>query len=447
MRFVSMFLVVVYMSTICVFVNAQDGKPFSGIELDGVVPANSYKDNNLKIYLELSAANNPGLKAAFENWKSALSVVPQSQALSDPKFTFTYFIEEIETRLGPQRGKVSVSQSFPWFGKLDAKKDSAAAKAEAARYEYENKKLELFYRVKKSYYEYSYVASALILAKENQKLLGHYEAIARRKYQTSTALHPDVIRAQIELTLIDDVIQGLYNLQEPLVSELKLAMDFNNESSGVKFDWPGKLVPLEIDIERDKILSNILLSPLVLGMAQKVYAAKAAEVLARKTVYPDITVGIDWINIGEPAAEVIDGGKDALAVMFGMNIPLWADKNKAIQSQAAAGTRRAKLSQMQEINDRLVQADRLMYDIKEARRKMRLYDSILGQKADDLVKTSEAAYRSGTLQFFSLIDALRLQLKYKLNYERAVVDYMQKIAELEKLSGGSLPVTGLEQAQ
>ena len=112
MRFVSMFLVVFYMSTICVFVNAQDGKPFSGIELDGVVPANSYKDNNLKIYLELSAANNPGLKLHL---KIEIGIIgrSQSQALSDPKFTFTYFIEEIETRLGPQRGKVSVSQSFP----------------------------------------------------------------------------------------------------------------------------------------------------------------------------------------------------------------------------------------------------------------------------------------------------------------------------------------------
>ena len=36
----------------------------------------------------------------------------------------------------------------------------------------------------------------------------------------------------------------------------------------------GKLVPLEIDIERDKILSNILLSPLVLGMAQKLTLQK-----------------------------------------------------------------------------------------------------------------------------------------------------------------------------
>ncbi len=394
--------------------------------------------NDLQIYLELSAKNNPGLKAAFESWKAALSVVPQAEALSDPRFTFTYFVEEIETRLGPQSSKIGIAQAFPWFGKLDAKKDSATAMAEAVRYDFESKKLDLFYRVKKAYYEYSYVGTALKIASENKKLLVHYESIARTKYQTSTAMHPDVIRAQIELALIDDVIQNLQGLQEPLVSELKNAMNLDKGAERIEFDWPVKLQLHEVNMDQEAIMSNIIHSPVILGLGQKVEAARANEKLAAKTTYPDITVGVDWINIDKPDTEIENGGKDAVALMFGMNIPLWSGKNNAVKSQAAAVARNREYSRQQELNDRYSQAEKLIYEINEAKRKIKLYGSVLGQKANDLVITSEAAYRSGTLEFFSLIDAQRLQLKYKLNYERAVVDYMQKISELEKLSGGTL---------
>ena len=403
--------------------------------------------SDLNIYLELAASNNAGLKAAFQNWKEALSVVPQSEALSDPKFTFSYFIEEIETKVGPQREKIGIVQSFPWFGKLDARKDSAAALAEAARYEFENIKLGLYYQIKKTYFEYAYAATSLVIAKENQELVKHYEAIARARYQTSTAAHPDVIRSQIELSIIDDVIKSLNSLQEPLVSELKAAMNYNGDNSGLQFDWPDRVAPFEYEVDRDEIMSNIVASPAVSVMKQKLDAAKAGEILAAKSNYPDFTVGVDWIVIDEPDNEVKDAGKDALAVMFGLNIPLWGSKNKAVRQQAAARTRRAESSEIQEINDRISKADKLLYDISEAKRKMKLYGSTLGQKADDLIITSETAYRSGTLSFLSLIDAQRLRLKYKLNYERAVVDYMQKIAELEMLSGGLLKTKELEQTE
>ncbi len=43
------------------------------------------------------------------------------------------------------------------------------------------------------------------------------------------------------------------------------------------------------------------------------------------------------------------------------------------------------------------------------------------------------------IDFLSLIDAQRMLLKYELDYERAVTNNQQKLAELEMLVGTELP--------
>ncbi len=87
----------------------------------------------LSDYLRYASLNNAELRAKFEQWKAALEQIPQAGALSDPKFTYGYFIEEVETRIGPQQQKFGIMQVFPWFGKIQARTDVAAAKAQAAK--------------------------------------------------------------------------------------------------------------------------------------------------------------------------------------------------------------------------------------------------------------------------------------------------------------------------
>ncbi|MEE9371057.1 MAG: hypothetical protein V3W45_06260, partial [Sedimentisphaerales bacterium] len=58
---------------------------------------------NLQDYLRYAALHNAGLKAAFERWKAAIEQIPQAESLPDPKFTYGYFINEVETRVGPQK--------------------------------------------------------------------------------------------------------------------------------------------------------------------------------------------------------------------------------------------------------------------------------------------------------------------------------------------------------
>jgi len=121
-----------------------------------------------------------------------------------------------------------------------------------------------------------------------------------------------------------------------------------------------------------------------------------------------------------------------------MNIPLWRDSYKASQRQAKANVRKIQQQKVNTENKTIAQAIKVLYDVDDSQRKMHLYGDVLVSKAEELVHASEAAYRSGTIDFLSLIDAQRMLLKYTLDHERAITNNQQKIAELEMLIGKEL---------
>ena len=85
----------------------------------------------LEDYFQIATENNPSLQAQYKDFEAALQKVSQVSSLPDPTFSFGYFISPVETRVGPQRAKFSLSQMFPWFGTLEAQSDAASLMADA----------------------------------------------------------------------------------------------------------------------------------------------------------------------------------------------------------------------------------------------------------------------------------------------------------------------------
>ncbi len=103
-------------------------------------------------YLKQAAENNPGLQAKYAAFEAALQRVAQVNALPDPTLSFGYFISPVETRVGAQRARFSLTQMFPWFGTLAAQESRATLAAEAKYQEFLNAKNEIYYKVKAAWY-------------------------------------------------------------------------------------------------------------------------------------------------------------------------------------------------------------------------------------------------------------------------------------------------------
>ena len=101
----------------------------------------------LSDYLKTATDSNPGLQSVYKKYEMSLQRVPQVSSLANPTVSFAYGLSPIETRLGPQQAKISVTQMFPWFGTLNAKEKQAAL---IAQYDYEennNSKNKLTYNI------------------------------------------------------------------------------------------------------------------------------------------------------------------------------------------------------------------------------------------------------------------------------------------------------------
>ena len=391
----------------------------------------------LEDYLSFAALNNAGLESAFEQWKTAIEQVPQSKSLPDPKFTYGYFIKEVETRVGPQRQRLGLMQMFPWFGVIEARTDAAAAESKAAYKRYEAAKLELFYKVKDSFYEYAYLAQAVDIAKQNLELLKHFEEVARTRYTAATGSHPDIIRAQIELAILEDKLKTLEELRTPIVAGLNSILNRKND---LPLSWPEKPQFNLVKIDRSKVTAKMIAdNPQLQALDFEVVAAKARVELAKKKFYPDINIGVDWIQTDKAlAAGVRDSGKDPVIAMLSLNLPIWTNSYKAAKLQAEAQMKSRSSKKVQSQNELVAHLEKALYEYEDSARKVELYKGILIPKAREMLDASEVAYKAGTVDFLSLIDAQRKLLEFELSLERAVTMNLQKLAQLEMLIGGDL---------
>ena len=148
--------------------------------------------------LALAALNNPSLKAAYYHWLTAAYQIPQATALSDPQLSYAYFIESVETRVGPQRQKFSLRQSFPWFGTLRLRGLMASKTADAKAAAFEAKRLDLFHRVKSNWYEYALLQRGIEIHREHLQLLDLLEKVMLVHYKTGETDQISLLRIQME---------------------------------------------------------------------------------------------------------------------------------------------------------------------------------------------------------------------------------------------------------
>lgn len=389
-------------------------------------------------YLAYAALNNAGLKAAFLRWKAALKKVPQAETLPDPRFTYAYFIQRVETRVGPQRQRFALNQTFPWLGKLQLQGNAAAAAARAEKARYDAAKLKLFYQVKEAYYEYYYLARAIAVTRENMDYVEGLEGVARAAYSAGLAPYADVVRTHVELGKLDDRLKTLNDQAEPIAARLNAAL---NRSSDAPLFWPETIEDEHATFTSEQLLAWLRESnPDLRAIDNQAAGAKWGVELAKKNYFPDVMLGLEGIDTGEASMpNTKDSGKDPIIASVSINLPIWWEKYRAGEREAAAQYR-ALLRDREERQNRLTADVKWAhYKYRDADRKIELYRGALLPEARQALEVSLQTYETGKGAFLSVVDAIRVVLEFELSYERALVDRAQRLAELEMLVGRTIP--------
>lgn len=394
-------------------------------------------DADLSQLLHYARANNPGLEAAFQRWKETLERVPQATTLPEPRVSFSGYLSEVETRVGPMQARIGLAQPFPWFGELELAGNAAFEASEAAREMLEAARLDLDLRVRDAWYEYAWIEQAIVITEGNRELLTHWESVARARLETGLGSHSDVIRAQVELGKLEDRVQTLTDLRRPLVARLNAAL---NRPSDAPLPRPTFPLPEPPELDEQRIAAALDSSnPVLRAMGHRVEAAKYGTDLAEKAFYPDFFVGADYTFIGSAESPGVSGsGDDALALTLGFDLPIWRSSYRAGLREAEAQMTRTRMEQEETLNRLSSDLEMALYEFRDASRRVGLFRDSLIPKGEESVQALDTAYQSGDEGFLDLIDAERVLLEFQLQAARAEADRAKALAEIERITGITL---------
>ena len=388
--------------------------------------------DDLAVYVREAARHNAGLRQAFERWRASLERVPQATALPDPMLSYGVFIENIETRVGPQRHRLVMQQTLLWFGTLDLRGRMAMAAAGAAERELQAEGLRVVYEVTRVYYDYAYLADAIRITRQNMNLLADIETVARTLMQVGKAPQQHVIAAQVELGRLEDRLQTLTDRRGSVVAALNALM---NRPAEAPLAWPDPK-PTAVPLPDSATVVDRLLTrnPSLLALEQRIAQADSAVELARKRSWPDVTLGVTWIETGEGPLAVPDNGQDAVLGTVAINLPIWRRTLRA-GVRGAQAARQAALAARREAENQLrARLEEALFRLRAADRQVRLYTDSLTPKAEQAYRTAQAGYAAGTVDFQGLVESQRLLLTFQLARERALADRAQRLAQVRMLA-------------
>lgn len=393
--------------------------------------------NDLKNFLVLAAENNNELRAAFHKWQAAMKKAVQADTLPDPKFVFGYYTTPLETRGGPARYKYGLSQTLPFFGKLDSKEQVALKEADGFKAQFDSLKLDTYYAVKKVYYEYAYLARAIDITRENIELMKYLEKIATARYTTGSAKHSDIIRPQVELGKLQDRLNSLNDLKYPLAAQLNALLDRPAET---EISFPASIPVMKIMDSEDALHALIEEgNPRLIYWDTVVAKEEAGKDLAEQNYYPDFTFGVDVTEVDEARNPGVTGdGRNPVMTSMSFNIPIWLDARDAAVEESNARILSAKRSRSGLERKLKADLELALYKYRDAGRKINLYRDTLVPKAEQALGVTIEGFITGKGTSLNLVDAEKTLLELQLAYYRALTDQVQRLAEIETLVGQEL---------
>lgn len=296
-----------------------------------IIFSQQLNSQSIETYLQIAAKNNPDIASAYTKFEAALQKLPQVNALPDPNLSMSVFGKMVETRVGRQEAKFTLSQMFPWFGTLQAKENVANAMAEANFQNYLDIRNEVFFNVKKVYAELFEIHRMLNLEEENLKILDTYKELALSKFKSGKGLMVDVIRIDIKrnesLTNIKLLNDKLTPFQTAFNKLLNRTIDEN-----IVLNDQLPITNLNTEVTTDSLLLN---NPKLLGLDKQIAAFENQVIVAKKEGLPKFGLGIDYSIISKrDVPDLALNGQDVLMPMISVSLPIFRKKYNAAQQEA-----------------------------------------------------------------------------------------------------------------
>lgn len=410
------------------------------------------RDADLGTFVGLAIRRNPRLRAARDAVLAKLAKVPQVTALPDPVVQSAIRAEPISTAAGDIYLELRASQMFPVPAKLDERGWIALEEARSALEELRSAHNRVIEETQAAYFRLYYVDQSIGVTQESQKLLREIQDNIQARLRAGTALQSDALRAQLELSNLDNELLRLAQLRGTALARLNTLMDRAPDAS---LPVPAAFEPARIEAKLDALVAAAAENhPDLKRLQHQMERDRHAVRLARLGYWPEFTLGFLWTyldprgafepppnpqtGIIPPSPQMSERGTDSWGILFGMNLPIWSEKIEA-------GIREARYRQSETAARLHDERNRVYFDIQDRLLKVQtgeqlvdLFSATIIPQARQTFEVSRTAYTTGRVDFLTLEENWRRLLDVQLLLERSLSQLGEDFAALEEAVGQEL---------
>ncbi|GMV06890.1 MAG: hypothetical protein AMXMBFR53_31650 [Gemmatimonadota bacterium] len=380
---------------------------------------------------------NPRLHAMRAGAEAAALRRPEASTLPDPMLQLGVMnlgLPELRADMPSSMApSVQLMQMIPFPGKLGLKGDIAELDEARAASATDEMAWEMRAMAATMFWELYALDRRLEVMGETLALLRDFQQVAKAMYVSGMGRQADVLRADVEVARMDGEIRSMSAMRTAMAARLNALRDLPADApvaSPAPGPLPGRLPG------RDTLAAWAEASrPLLAEGRQAVEQAGSRVALARKELWPDLTVGVAY---GQRGAEM--GTERMGSAMVGFSLPVFAGRRQhAMRDEALAmermadaelGSRRAEVAAR--VEELLAEADR-------TRSLGALYRDEILPEARATVESALSSYRVGAVDFMTLVDAQMNVNRFEGELHQLVADYGKAVAALESTVARVMP--------
>jgi outer membrane protein TolC len=340
---------------------------------------------------------------------------------------------------------LTLAQQFPWLGTLKLRGELADRDVRIAVAELATAQLDAVTAVRRAYFDLHAAEKTGSLLAENRKLLELFRDNAKARLTTG-GTQQDVIRAETLISELDRVLasnqQNLATARAALARQLHISPEADLHTLT---ELPMATVPAEIERLYQLALTA---RPELRGRLEAIARDEKAVELARKRFYPNMTLGLTYMDMEKTNAMTpkTAGGMPNVGLFVAFNLPVYRKKYRAgvfeAQERAIADTKlyEAEWDEANsEIQDFLTQA-KVQQNVLSL-----LRDSIL-PRAKDTLELARTDYENGNVDIATVLSSEREVLQIEIQIAQIEAEEGKALAALERAIGCQVNERTLESA-
>lgn len=423
------------------------------LELDKL--DNASRDNlTLNKVVKLSVLNDPWLLGNKYSQQAIESNGIAASTYADPKVTIGVlnlptdgfdFNQEGMTQL-----KIGVSQMFPRGESLKIKQNQLKLQASQFPYQREDRKSKVTVQVSQLWLDVYKAQESIALIQKNRSLFEQLVDVAESSYSTTIGKtrQQDIIRAQLELTRLDDRLTLLKQKKEIfLLSLSEWLYDFSNEElqneniikslnlvlpkqfPNIKMINSKKLSNNESSID---LLDGFKNHPSIRNIDQKIKAVSKGINLAKQKYKPQFGMNTSY---GYRDDDLIGKSRaDLFSVGVSFDIPIFTQNKQDKELQAAIlKTKSVKSEKWLQLRRLMTSFEVTKVNLERLKDRDTLYKSELIPQINEQAEASLTAYTNDDGDFSEVVRARIAQLNAKIDALNISVEIQKNIVKYNYL--------------